>query len=245
MANVLCNRLDTIREHARQYTRINRIAEDRSQYEQIRDVIVPLAARYHHLITLRRTLASKGVMVDPLEPRGDGAGTSVTALRKAFQEDPASLVQSSSHVARGRKKLFAQLESILERWDSQLRTIWERHLHNFIAHLEPDLLQVLRGVPAFRHNVDSIRRDQDEIRRLASRLPQDAAELTSVEQLASRINDAWGSLTGGGIHPDVVGFLKAAGRGGASLQSVTEPVQTWLQEHDLVNVFVVSIRSRS
>lgn len=247
MSEMLLVRLSAILNQTREYTHVRQIAEDRSQYEQFRDRIHPLVTRFHHLDIVRSELEAREVIVGQLDPSGQGVGASITELREAFLQDPASLVDPAPGATQKRRQIINQLELILDSWNSQLRVTWENYIRGKIPNLQPEILEVLARVPTFRQSINTIKRDFEAVLQMAQRLPQNIAELTSAEHSADDISSAWESLTRGEgeVDPEVVEFLKASGRVGAPLRTLTEPVKMWLEEHNLIDAFVVTIRSRN
>lgn len=245
MSETLLNRLSEIRNRVREYSQVKQIAEDRSQYEQIRDRIDPLAMRFRHIDAVRSELEARDVVIGQLEPRGEGVGVSIIQLREDFHQNPASLVDPAPGATQRRRQIISQIELVVDGWSGQLRSTWENYIKRKTPNLQSEILQVLARVPAFRDSIDTIERNLEVVLRMAQRLPQDVTELTSAEHSADEVSNAWESLTGGEVDPEVVEFLRASGREGAPLRSLTEPVQTWLEEHNLIGAFVVTIRSRN
>jgi hypothetical protein len=152
----------------------------------------------------------------------------LAALRQQLAADPMSLTQPNVVPLR-------DLQQVLEAVEQALLDVWQR----FVAVPEGDgWVSVLEANPQFRGATGRLRQLQAQWRRLAERLPADAADLAGPEELRRTWVE---QVQGLGLEDDVLRLLTRAQNGGVPLAVLLddEDLLQRLREHSLLACFRV------
>lgn len=162
----------------------------------------------------------------------------LTALQAAIAADPAAATSADV----GGKSL-APLDSFTSKLAATCQAAWEAHVAAALPQVRGDLLQVLSRVPALRTRAEQFRTLLAQAEARASSVPRSAAEVAAFTALAASCHAAWQALDAEEMPSGVAPFVQAATSiQGASLDLLTEDVETWLEEHKLLSSFVVRAR---
>ncbi len=115
--------------------------------------------------------------------------------------------------------------------DEQLTQAWRNYLVQKMPSTNPEMLNLLIRIEAFKPTVQRIQDLNGQIQR--KKLPQNTEEFKNIEQLIERLRENWHSLSSDEVPEPVLHFLKAAVDLGAPLNLLTPEVRHWLDRHDI------------
>lgn len=243
MSSTISERLTAIRARAKEYSEASRIAEDRNQYQHILGELAPLARTLEVIGISRALLLKESIELPDPEPPGELTAKEVGTLRSAFADDSGVIIDSAE--TRSRKKLLARVAAIASAWHNQTLQAWSEFVGQLTPDLDGEVLLILQGVPDLSRSVQEAREGLEDLRKASAQLPARAADVDLVRSIADRTRVVLGSIGGGDMPQEVIRFLRAAGVGGADLGQLTDTVRVWLEKHEIVGRFAVTMRSSS
>jgi hypothetical protein len=163
----------------------------------------------------------------------------LATIRTAFEQDAASITGTTDET---KTRFWKPIETMGVRLSAQLLTTWRNHVAN-ATRANEQLLGVLERIPAFRNHVGLIRRLHAEAETLGGTLAQSDASFQRLDDLTSRLRQAWGGLPIGDLEDAALrDFLKTAGTpAGASLDALSPRILDWIRGHELVGAFRIVI----
>jgi hypothetical protein len=186
-------------------------------------------------------LKENGIQVAFRFSANDQLRSKTVELKNGFSNNPAFVDDPGFNIQ------FEYLNPLSGLADSIKGTslkAWQAHVDARRENVSSEILNALLAVPEYRAIVNSVRRCQQDIDRLAASIPDDV-NLAEVElnKLANDQRKAWQQLTGGTLPTGVVVFLRASMGEGAELHLLTPEVIEWLQSRSLVGAFRIKPRS--
>ena len=186
-------------------------------------------------------LKENGIQVAFRFSANDQLRSRTAQLKNGFSNNPAFVDDPGFNIQFEYLNLIGGLADTIK--GTSLKA-WQAHVDARRENVSSEVLNALLAVPEYRAIVNSVRRCQQDIDRLAASLPDDV-NLAEVElnKLANDQRKAWQQLTGGTLPTGVVAFLRASMGEGAELHLLTPEVIEWLQSRSLVGAFRIKPRS--
>ncbi|MSR09284.1 MAG: hypothetical protein EXR82_07105 [Gammaproteobacteria bacterium] len=179
---------------------------------------------------------------DALADRVRAIGRHAQALAEAYQGSAESITLEKANL---RFQFWEPLTELPDHVEAALRMAWEQFVSQSLPTVQEQVLQVLQNLPGFNSQVIIIRSLQTKAQLLKSTLPPAAASLPAriaeVRSIAQNLSEAWRSLQGDGIPPEVLTFLQAASGGRATLRQLTPTVVQWIDGYSLKESFRISL----
>lgn len=219
----------------KQYLRDNteKIASYKARLEKLRDFINLLEPPVRSL----QAIKAKGLDCPQLTQETAKTRAALDDLISKFQSDPAQLTQPQIL-----NVLAREIPNLSIRLKGDLRDIWRQHVKENTPTTNKELLDVMGKLPNFRSTVISLRNLSQEIDQLKEQLPESTAKIDEFENKAAAMIDYWNQLSGGGIPPDVLTFLRESVKLGASLDSLNNEVLSWLADNNMKNYFKIRVQ---
>lgn len=128
------------------------------------------------------------------------------------------------------------LEQLPSKSTIVLLEAWANWARRQLPPVDDEVLTLLEKITALREAVLAVKRLKQEAHLLSSSLPPDKDATVRLTSLATAIGETWHNLTGDGVPPAVLAFLrKAISIDGAKLQDMSPEVLDWMSEHSLSN----------
>lgn len=153
-------------------------------------------------------------------------------LRDRYLENASSILGPNRLVAV--KTTLPSIASSLER---ELLTAWDTYTRERIPAVNDEVLNVLGRIPALRAHVDRVWAGLRALKERQLRLPTTQGEIDTFDRMASDAGTTWNAFDSAQLPSEVLRFLKEAGSGGAALETLTEVVRRWLDQHALTASF--------
>ena len=219
--------LEQLREIAKS---VDAFAERRDQLVAQQNAFAPLAAQV-------RLLRGHGLTV-VVPPLVGWLQTQFSKLHSDFKERPESLTQNNL------RAVLNQSQSCQTALQEELARVWREYVDAKRLKLDEALLGVLRVVPAFGDAVAELEAWDAKVEAQRARVPRDDDGFEALHATIGEMQRVWDDLSGAGLPPEVVNFLRMAGvkHKGASLE-LLDPIRPWLKERGLEDSFRVVIVS--
>ncbi len=192
------------------------------------------------LVQLRQLAAEfvdNGIGISFDNSIAQGVAKRAKELLDTFTADPKSLTEGDESF---RLQFLPSIRSVSQQLKAALETGWQQRVDMELEALPQDVLAALETVSSYRANILTIRRCDEEAKRLRSTLPEIGAVASCLAVLAQTIKtkeQAWQALKGSELPDEVIDFLKLAGTHGFSLANLTFPITQWLSERGLLGSF--------
>jgi len=159
-------------------------------------------------------------------------------LTRKYGEDPSTVIQPDSQL---RFSFWSLVGGLPDEMEQSLRRAWVGFINQALPVMHADLLTVLMRIPGFMKQVEIIRQRMQEAIQLQQTLPQSEAVFNRIEVLARQLHEAWDQLHSEDISESVLVFLRATSSNTATLQHISPEVREWLERHNLLQAFKVTL----
>ena len=157
----------------------------------------------------------------------------ITDLRSRYANDKNVIIDPFP--GEDTRYIFTQpLAGLPANVDSALKNAWKVWAGNKLPKIDREVLEILANINSLKISVQNIKSLQIRADEICNRLPENEATVNELTQLCERIATTWHELTGDGIPPEVMSFLRAAGSyNGVGVEALTAEVFDWLRQHNL------------
>ena len=133
--------------------------------------------------------------------------------RDAYRSDQRNLIGDPDD-SSFKYEYLAPLEGLARQVGDALLRAWQDHLDTVAPSPQADLLSVLGQLPSFVAQVEALRSGQARLADARDRVPRTEDELQERgRDLPAGLSRSWADLSGGGITPEVLAFVRAATSG--------------------------------
>lgn len=199
-----------------------------------RDEVAHAVALMAGVIAQWRLLVSREIVPPDAVVGANALGTQIRVLHEEYVVSHGAILVPArlTLLKSGVPKLASSLRETL-------LAAWRGYASGVVPPVSTEVLDVLGAIPALKAQAERIGMQLRALNAAAERLPESAEEIEQFEASAASLQSAWAEFDSSHLPKEVLGFLKAAGAGGAPLQSLTPDVLSWLERHGLTTAFSI------
>ena len=185
------------------------------------------------------TLALRKRNIAPLDmgDRLPGVLSQARRIRQVFEGERDAFIDARRSGFPDFERTVSSFSNELER---EVRQAWRTHTERQARPLNPEVIGVLRSVPAYMDSVRLLSDLAHEIAQLREALPTEDVCKRFDEKVEKR-RAVWEEMGGGDFSPEILRFLRGASTGGVPLDDLTPAVEAWMQSHRLRGSFRITM----
>lgn len=184
-----------------------------------------------------RLFRERGMIAFDFSPSVSELLNFIDTILSQYQEDSEWILNNKNFRGEFLKLNINKIKTTLEK---QLLQAWKNYLNREMPSSNPELLNLLSQVEAFKSTVQKIRQLDSQIQR--DQFPKYQEELDHTNNLIQQLKNTWDTLNAENVPDEVLKFLKAAASStGASLDLLTPTVQIWVKDHHLSNTLRIRL----
>lgn len=226
-----------IRKKIEELRRVRTISTEIQGFTERQNKLAELMIRAGKTLSTKQLLDSEKIG-SILTPQGIGQlQDMVNKLQGGFMANPSSILEPNSL-----KQIELGINSALIEMEENLLAAWNTYKSSYLINLNPEMLNVLAKIPGFSNNVQKIIGKTREIDQYHTSYPTTKQEVDNFIARASALTSTWNELDSQNIPPAVWSFLRnAVTPGGTPLNTLSEGVFKWLQDHRVENSFSIKL----
>jgi hypothetical protein len=238
----LSEQVDQLRERIHALKSLKERANRAEDFEGRAQTLSEISLGLETLRASSQVLTEAGIEVSQID-QGILATLKLKAqqLRDSYAIDRASIL--SPFPDHGFQQVFVvPCNTLRKSADQTLKASWSNWLRARMLVIDQEVLNVLAGVDALSTNVVNIQKLLVSINEHAATLPSSTDKVREAEASCTEVNQAWQELTGDGVAPEVLQFLRAAGSDtGASYDLFQPSILDWIDTHNLRHVLRIRL----
>jgi len=222
-------------QQAQEVVDLKTYATEVDKFRKRENQIQLLVKELSPLVVAFQTFKTKSINKFTVDQKADQFLKEIIDTLSKFSEDKGFLIGEDLKIAALNSKFKALKDSLKD----ELSQAWQTYKKEKLPTTNRELLDLLERISTFRLTVKKVKHILDRLETM--KFPVDENQFKEVDGLISELSNAWNSLQSSEVPESVLDFLKATSTIGASLDSLTPEVETWLKNKGITRLFQVKL----